>query len=105
MSHRCCSKGTIGPVKDKESLLMKHLENNTMWLHNKVYIGRMPKIIDESVGSVGSEKGGAAMSCIIGEGPLEQGRGSPALEEGQDADKEPCSGKAFGQNKRTTAAH
>lgn len=85
---------------------MKHLENNTMWLHNKVYISRMPKIIDEeSVGSVGSEKGGAAMSCIIEDGPLEQGRGSPALEEGQDADKEPCSGKAFGENKRTRAAH
>ena len=103
MSHRCCPRGTIGPVKDKEFLLMKHLENNTMWLHNKVYIGRMPKIIDEeSVGSVGSEKGGEVMSCIIREGPLEQVRGSPASEEGQDADKEPCSGKAFGETKRTS---
>ena len=47
MSHRCCPKGTIGPVKDKEFLLMKYLESNTMWLPNKVYIGRMPKIIDD----------------------------------------------------------
>lgn len=49
MSHRCFPKGTIGPVKDKEYLLMKHLESNTVWLHNKVYIGTMPKIIDEKV--------------------------------------------------------
>lgn len=103
MSHRCCPKGTIGPVKDKEFLLMKYLESNTMWLPNKVYIGRMPKIIDEeSVGSVGPGKGGAAMGCIIREGPLEQGRGNPALEEGQDAEKEPCSRKSFGENKRTS---
>lgn len=103
MSHRCCPKGTIGPVKDKEFLLMKYLESNTMWLPNKVYIGRMPKIIDEeSVGSVGPGKGGAAMRCIIREGPLEQGRGNPALEEGQDADKEPCSRKSSGENKRTS---
>lgn len=37
---------------------MKYLESNTMWLPNKVYIGRMPKIIDEeSAGSVGPGKG------------------------------------------------
>lgn len=103
MSHRCCPKGTIGPVKDKEFLLVKHLESNTVWLHNKVYAGRMPKNIDEeSVGSVGPEKGGAAMSCIIREGPLEQVTGRPASEEGQDADKEPRSGKSFQENKRTS---
>ena len=38
MSHRCCPRGTIGPVKDKEFLLMKHLENNVE-LPNFIYRG------------------------------------------------------------------
>ena len=42
------------------------------------------------------------MSCIIREGPLEQVTGRPASEEGQDADKEPRSGKSFQENKRTS---
>lgn len=94
MSHRCRPQGTIGPVKDKEFPLMKHLESNTVWLNNEVYI-----IDEDSVGSAGSEKGGAAVSCSIRECPLEQVRGSPTLKDGQDADKELSRGKSFQENK------